>query len=133
MVAPLTFRIVRMNPVAVVHEGQEVRPFEVAQISDDADKDMGDAFCNQRKRKMVVIDDPGNALWPDHRWDHMMAQKVRAVPVDMFTPKLAFARVHDQVRDLLIRSGYAKLAGMRNFSVADAVSAATIKKDLANA
>jgi MFS superfamily sulfate permease-like transporter len=46
---------------------------------------------------------------------------------------LSLARVHDRVRDLLIRAGYATLAGMSNFSVADAVSAATSKKDFNDA
>jgi hypothetical protein len=81
-----------VQPVAIVHEGQEALLAEMFEPRDDRDQHMLDALIVQRAGEMVVVDQPWRTARPDHCGDHVAPEKVGAVAIDAFAPGMALAR-----------------------------------------
>jgi len=84
-----------MHPVAVVHDEPEGIRFQPAEVGDDGDDDVLDAFIVQRASQMMVINDVVTLFRSEDDRDHVLAEEFRALfPIRLlFAPTLALG--HD--------------------------------------
>src|SRR6266550_570383 len=87
---PPTTGIVRMRPGVMVEDHPEFVACKVSQVPDDRDQHAFDSFLVQRTAEMMMIDDVGALLWPQHDRDHVFAEVFPFLIVVVLAPVPAF-------------------------------------------